>query len=331
MSLYSYERLRLYRKNSSIRKMMQDVMIDPAHLILPLFISDKEKKEDIMQMPYVSRLGGRYLEDHIQKCIEVGIVGFALFPVIEEHLKSEQCEEAWNDNSLMARSLRILKNRFPQALFIADIALDPFHIQGHDGLLTADGCIDNDKTVQALVQQALCYTAAGADIIAPSDMMDGRIRAISKALEESAGSQRPLILSYCTKFASCLYGPFRHAVDSARFLKGANKKTYQMDYASSFQIPREYQSDIDEGADILMVKPATLYLDVIQQLSAKKTHPIWAYHVSGECSLIWNGAQNGILNFEDALIESLFAMKRAGSQCIITYFATQAAERLKKG
>jgi len=322
--LSSFSRLRRYRQNSTIRTLVSDCSLARKDLILPVFIQEEEGMESILNMPYAQRLGPQALLVHAQKYWECGIQAIALFPMITSEKKSLCAQEAWNPDGLIPQSIRALKKHCPDLCIIADIALDPFHLTGQDGLCSENGDLDNDRTLIALSQQALCYAQAGADIVAPSDMMDGRIGAIRQTLE-AAGFFNTLILSYCVKFASHLYGPFRHGVDSARFLGKSHKKTYQMDYASAFQISKEAESDEREGADFLMVKPGLHYLDVIQTLAHRNTLPVWSYHVSGECSMLWYGAQQGLYSFDDMLLETLFAQRRAGASKILTYFAYEAS------
>jgi porphobilinogen synthase len=320
----SFSRLRRYRQNATIRALVQDSFLSPQDFILPVFIQAQEGRTDILQMPYAQRLGPKALLRHIEKCCEQGILAIALFPLIEEDKKTLCAKEAWNPEGLIPTAIQILKTKFPELCIIADIALDPFHLAGQDGICSETGTVLNDPTLDALCKQALCYAQAGADILAPSDMMDGRVLRIRDALE-SEGLIQTLILSYCIKFASHLYGPFRHAVDSSRFLCKADKKTYQMDYRCAFQIFKEAAADANEGADFLMVKPGLHYLDAIQTLSKNASSlPVWAYHVSGECSMLWYGAQQGLFDFEPMLLETLWAIRRAGASKILTYFAYEA-------
>jgi len=325
---FSFQRLRRYRQNSTIRQLVSDISLEAKDLILPVFIKAEEGVDPILQMPYAQRLGPLALVAHAKKCLDNGILSLALFPLIAEEKKTLCASEAWNPDGLISQSIRLLKTHFPELCIIADIALDPFHLAGQDGICAENGDLDNDLTLIALSKQALCYAQAGADIVAPSDMMDGRIGAIRQTLDDHR-LFKTLILSYCVKFASYLYGPFRHAVDSSRFLGKADKKTYQMDYKSSFQITKEAQADENEGADFLMVKPGLHYLDVIQTLAQRKNLPVWSYHVSGECSMLWYGAKQGLFNFEDMLLETLWAQRRAGAAKILTYFAYETSSLLR--
>jgi porphobilinogen synthase len=325
----AFNRFRRYRSNASLRDLLQDIHLRSQDLIAPVFIHDKPNDEIIDAMPFCSRYSLSGLLIHCEKLIKAGITTIALFPVIDEVKKTLDCKAAYDENGLISKTIKILKKNFPLLIIIADIALDPFHPQGQDGLLTETGIIDNDRTLLLLAEQALCYAHAGADIVAPSDMMDGRVKLIRQALDQR-GLTETLILSYSVKFASHLYKPFRHAVDSARFLGSNDKKTYQMDYRSKFQVPLEALSDEDEKADFLLVKPGLHYLDIIHTLSEICQRPIWSYHVSGECAMLFYAAQNHVALLDDLLLEALFAQKRAGAHKIISYFALEGALLLKK-
>lgn len=323
------QRSHRYRRNASLRQLFTDVTLRPSDLIAPIFLHEKEGKEALSCLPGAYRWGLDCAGEYVAEMIGLGIGVFILFPVVPESKKSLCCSYAFDEYSLIPKALRQLKRDFPQAVLIADVALDPFHIKGHDGLLDAQGQLDNDASCGALAQQSLCYALAGADIIAPSDMMDGRIGIIRRALEQR-GLWHTLLLSYTAKYASCLYGPFRQAVDSARYLGGADKKSYQMDPASAFQIQLEAKQDIAEQADILMVKPGLPYLDVVADISRNTPLPVWSYHVSGECAMIAQGVQAGLFSLEDILFEQLIALKRAGAQKIVTYYASEAAHLLSR-
>lgn len=324
----SFKRFHRYRSSAAIRELFQDISLKPSDFIAPIFLQEVAGKQAI------GALEGHYRFDipsalkYIESLLMLGITGFILFPVVPHEKKSLCCSYAFDDNSLIPQALQIFKKEFPHAVFIADIALDPFHIKGHDGIVGANGKLDNEASCHALAQQALCYAIAGADIVAPSDMMDGRVLAIRTALEQR-GLTQTLILSYTAKYASCLYGPFRHAVDSARYLGSADKKTYQMDPASRFQAFLEASQDAAEHADLLMVKPAVPYLDIISEISKSCPLPIWSYHVSGECAMIDLGVKAGLFTLENILFEQLIAQKRAGVQKIITYYAAEAAKLFK--
>lgn len=319
------QRFHRYRSKAALRSLFADTHLQPQDFIAPLFLQEEPGKTAIPSLPGHYRLGPDCVELAIKSLLDAGISTMILFPIVPAEKKTSCCRYAFDDNNLIARSLRVFRQKFPKAVFIADLALDPFHPQGHDGLLNHAGHIDNDRTCDILANQALCYALAGADIVAPSDMMDGRVSVIRQALEKR-GLHHTLILSYSAKYASCLYGPFRDAVDSARYLAGADKKTYQIDPASLFQAQLEVQQDSAESADILMIKPGLTYLDIIARTAANSTIPIWSYHVSGECAMIHAGIKAGLFNLEDILFEQLIAQKRAGAQKIVTYFATQAAE-----
>ncbi len=325
----TFHRLRPYRQSNQIRALFQDIHLLPADFIAPLFIHAEKESITISSMPFTKRYCFNDLINEVQTLLNLGIIAIALFPVIHESLKTPDCSIAYSDDGLVPSTIRELKKIFPHLIIIADIALDPYHPEGQDGLTYVDPMnhqtiIDNDSTLEILVKQACCFAKAGADILAPSDMMDGRIQYIKKALLDHKYIQT-LVLSYSVKFASNLYGPFRDAVDSKRFLAKADKKTYQMDFKSSFQINLESITDINEGADILMVKPGLHYLDVIYQVHQMNQIPVWSYHVSGECSMLYAASQQGLVDFNATLLETLFAQKRAGAQKIFTYFAKEAA------
>jgi porphobilinogen synthase len=307
---------------------MQDVSLLPEDLIAPIFVHDKKNNESIPDMPFTQRYGFTGLLKHCEELVAAQIQAVALFPVINEDLKTQDCKAAYDEQGLIARAIKTIKKNFPNLVIIADVALDAFNPQGQDGLLNEQGEIDNDRTLPLLAEQALCYAHAGADIVAPSDMMDGRVQFIRQALEQR-GLIQTLILSYAVKFSSHLYGPFRSAIDSARFLGTADKKTYQMDYRSRFQTFLEIQNDQQEQADILLIKPGLHYLDIIHQVSQNSLLPVWSYHVSGECAMLYHAAQNGVGLFDDLLLEALFAQKRAGARKIITYFALKGADLIK--
>ena len=328
-----FHRFRPYRQSPQIRKLFQDIHLLPSDLIAPLFIHEENYSSPISSMPYTKRYCLNDLIIEIELLRSLGIIAIALFPVINQSLKTDDCRIAYSDEGLIQKTIRHLKGIFPDLIIIADIALDPYHPQGQDGLTYLDPIkneilIDNDATLKILAKQACSLAKAGADIIAPSDMMDGRIQYIKEALLNENYIQT-LLLSYSVKFASHLYGPFRDAVDSKRFLAKADKKTYQMDFKSSFQINLESITDISEGADILMIKPGLHYLDVIHQVYQSTNIPVWSYHVSGECSMLYAAAEQGLLDFNQGLMETLFAQKRAGAQKIFTYFAKEAATILR--
>ncbi len=322
-------RLRRNRKNHAIRELVRETRLAPGDLIYPLFLHEKEVDEDIASMPGCKRWSVEGLLAEVGEAIKVGVSSFVLFPAIEEGLKTPGGEECHNPEGLVPRAIRAIKAAYPTSVVITDVALDPYNSDGHDGLVRKDERgeihILNDETVEVLCRQALCHAAAGADIVAPSDMMDGRVAAIRDALDAEE-FERVSILSYAAKYASAYYGPFRGALESAP--KSGDKKSYQMDPANSREALREAELDIEEGADILMVKPAGPYQDVIRLLRDAVTLPIAAYQVSGEYLMIKAAAADGWVNEEAVMLESLLGIKRAGADMILTYFAKDAAKRL---
>jgi porphobilinogen synthase len=286
------------------------------------------RKEAVESMPGVERLSIDLLLAEAKELVELGIPAIALFPVTPQVLKSEMAEEAYNPDGLAQKAVRALKDEFPELGVITDVALDPFTIHGQDGIIDESGYVMNDITTEILVKQALSHAEAGADIVAPSDMMDGRVAAIREALEE-AGYHNVSILAYSAKYASSYYGPFRDAVGSAGNLKGADKKTYQMDPANAEEALREIALDLDEGADMVMVKPGMPYLDIVRAVKETYQVPTFAYQVSGEYAMHQAAIQNGWLVEEPIILESLLAFKRAGADGILTYYAKKAAQILK--
>lgn len=319
-------RPRRNRQSPVIRGLVRETSLSAEHLILPLFIQEGEIDEPISSMPGCIRWSLKGMLEEVGKCMAVGVKAFVFFPKIEESLKTQRAEESWNDAGLVPRAIKALKAKFPDACVLTDVALDPYNSDGHDGLVAADGRILNDETVEALCKQALCQARAGADIVSPSDMMDGRVGALRAALD-GAGFQDVSILSYTAKYASAYYGPFRGALDSAP--KAGDKKTYQMDPANAREAEREAEIDIAEGADMLMVKPAGPYLDIICRLKQRSNLPIAAYQVSGEYLMIKSAAADGWVNEKAVVLESLMGIRRAGADMILTYFARQVAEWLK--
>jgi porphobilinogen synthase len=293
-----------------------------------LFLQEGEDDAPIASMPGCLRWSLAGLVKEAAEAYALGVPAVVLFPKVPEDLKTSTAEEAWNPEGLIPRAVRALKASCPGLAVLTDIALDPYNSDGHDGLVAADGHIMNDETVEALCRQALCHAHAGADIVAPSDMMDGRVAALRRALD-AAGFSEVGILSYAAKYASAYYGPFRGALDSAP--KAGDKKTYQMDPANAREAVREAQLDEAEGADMLMVKPAGAYLDIIAALRARTMLPLAAYQVSGEYLMIKSAAQAGWIHEEQMVMESLIAIKRAGADMILTYFAKQVAARLGAG
>lgn len=314
-------RPRRNRKSPAVRGLVRETTLSAEDLILPLFLHEDEEDVAIASMPGCTRwsLGGLLRE--VGEAWSLGIRAVVLFPKIAEELKTSDAREAYNDDGLIPRAVRALKQAFPGLCVITDVALDPYNADGHDGLVV-DGEIVNDETVGVLCEQALCHARAGADVVSPSDMMDGRVGAIRTALD-LAGFEQVSILSYAVKFASAYYGPFRGALDSAP--KAGDKKTYQMDPANAREALRELTLDEAEGADILMVKPAGPYLDVIARARAATDLPLAAYQVSGEYLMIKSAAAAGWLDEEKVVWESLLGIKRAGADMILTYFAKQVA------
>jgi len=307
--------------------MVAENRLSSADLILPAFVCPGRGHDELVpSMPGVERHSADRLLYLVEQALELGVPAMALFPVTPLDCKSEGGDEAWNPENLVCRTIRMIKRRFPEIGLIADVALDPYTTHGQDGLVR-DGVVLNDESLEALCRQAVCQAEAGCDVVAPSDMMDGRISAIRHALD-AAGHQDTLILSYAAKFASSFYGPFRSAVGSASALGAADKRTYQMDPANGSEAIREASLDIAESADLLMVKPGLPYLDVIRVLKDAFHLPTMAYQVSGEYAMIKAAGQNGWLDGEAAMLESLICFKRAGADAILTYAALEVAGRL---
>lgn len=322
-------RMRRMRKDAFSRAMMRENVVTPADLIYPVFIVEGEKKrEAVPSMPGVERLSVDLLMPVAEECVSLGIPVLALFPVIDPQLKTPDGIEATNPNGLVPRAVRELKQRFPELGVLTDVALDPYTSHGQDGVLNADSYVLNDETTNILVQQALTQAAAGVDIVAPSDMMDGRIGAIRSALEQH-GHIYTRIMAYSAKYASAFYGPFRDAVGSAANLGKGNKATYQMDPANSDEALREVALDLAEGADMVMVKPGMPYLDIVRLVKQEFKVPTFAYQVSGEYAMIKAATQNGWLDHDKTMMESMLCFKRAGADGVLTYFAREIA-RLNK-
>ena len=323
---YPKTRLRRLRKTSWMRALVAENNISHNDLILPIFVRDgRNKIETIKSMPGIKRYTVDKLSKILKEVKKYKIPMVALFPYTPNGKKDNFGSEALNPNNLICKSIKLIKKKFPEIGVMCDVALDPYTSHGHDGIMIR-GKIENDKTNEILVKQALLQARMGCDVIAPSDMMDGRIGKIRKALDKN-NFQDVMILSYAAKYASSFYGPFRDAVGSKGSLKG-DKKTYQMDYRNSFDIFREVGFDIKEGADMILVKPGLMYLDIINKLKDKFQIPILAYQVSGEYSLIKNGIDKKLLK-EESIVESLVAFKRAGACAIITYFALDVAKKIK--
>ena len=322
-------RLRRNRQTGWGRRLVAENRIATADLILPIIIVDgKDRRETIETMPGVERLSIELAAEVAAEAAELGIPALALFPAIAPELKSADGAEALKVDNLLGRALTRIKRDVPGIGLIADVALDPYTTHGHDGLLV-DGEILNDETVEVLCRQALAEAEAGVDIVAPSDMMDGRVGAIRQALDK-AGHQNVQILSYAAKYASTFYGPFRDALSTRGLLKG-DKRTYQMDVANSDEALREIELDLAEGADMVMVKPGLPYLDIVHRIKTRFGVPTFAYHVSGEYAMLRFAAQAGALDYETALLETLLCFRRAGADAVLTYGAIEAARRIKAG
>ena len=323
-------RLRRLRRDPFIRRLVRETRLSADDLIQPVFIMEGRGREAVASMPGVERLSLDELLKEAETLVELGVPALVLFPVTPPVAKSDDANEAYNPNGLVQRAIRALKREFPDLGVITDVALDPFTSHGQDGLVDEDGYVMNDATVQILVRQALSHTEAGADIVAPSDMMDGRIGAIREALE-TGRYVHTRILAYSAKYASSFYGPFRDAVGSAATLKGGNKYSYQMDPANSDEALREVAMDLEEGADIVMIKPGMPYLDIVRRVKEQFAVPTFVYQVSGEYAMLLAAAQNGWLNEEAVIMESLLAIKRAGADAILSYFARRVAGWMKHG
>jgi porphobilinogen synthase len=318
-------RMRRMRRDDFSRRLMRENRLVADDLIYPVFVLDGERREEpVESLPGVSRKSVDRLFADAEQCMRLGVPALALFPVIGAALKSPDAVQAWHPQGLVPRTVRALKNRFPELGIITDVALDPYTSHGQDGLIDESGYVQNDETVGALVRQALCHAEAGADMVAPSDMMDGRIGSIRQALD-AAGYQRTRILAYAAKYASSFYGPFRDAVGSSGNLGGGNKYTYQMDPANSDEALWEVHLDLEEGADMVMVKPGMPYLDIVRRVKDSFGAPTAVYQVSGEYAMLKAAAQNGWLDERACVLETLTAFKRAGADAILTYFALAAA------
>lgn len=322
-------RMRRMRRDDFSRRLMREHTLTPNDFIYPVFVLEgQNKREAVCSMPGVERLSLDLLMPVAEDCLKLGIPALALFPVIDAGLKTLGAEEAFNPEGLVPRTVAALKNRFPELGIITDIALDPYTSHGQDGLLDDSGYVMNDETVAVLARQAVTHAQAGADVVAPSDMMDGRIAALRAALEE-AGHIHTRILAYAAKYASSFYGPFRDAVGSAANLGKGNKTTYQMDPANSDEALWEVGMDLQEGADMIMVKPGLPYLDVIRRVKDAYGAPTYAYQVSGEYAMLKAAVQNGWLDERACVLEALVAFKRAGADGVLTYFARDAARWLR--
>ncbi|GAB3545832.1 porphobilinogen synthase [Noviherbaspirillum agri] len=319
------------RKDAFSRAMVREHVLTPADLIYPVFILDgKNQREKVASMPGVERLSIDLLLPVAEECVALGIPVMALFPVINASLKTPDGIEAINPDGLVPRAVRELKQRFPELGILTDVALDPYTSHGQDGVIDAEGYVLNDETSAILVKQALAQAEAGVDIVAPSDMMDGRVGAIRTALE-SRKFIHTRIMAYSAKYASAFYGPFRDAVGSAANLGKGNKATYQMDPANSDEALREVALDLAEGADMVMVKPGMPYLDIVRRVKDEFKVPTFAYQVSGEYAMIKAAAQQGWLDHDKTMMEAMLSFKRAGADGVLTYFARDIARRLKLG
>ena len=322
-------RPRRMRRDDWSRRLMQENHLSASDLIYPVFLLEgKGQSQAVASMPGINRVSLDLLLPVAQECVDLGIPVLALFPVIDASLKTPNGKEAFNPNGLIPNAVRELKKQFPNLGIMTDVALDPYTSHGQDGILDEQGRILNDETTLILVQQAVAQAEAGVDIVAPSDMMDGRIGKIRDALEQK-NLIHTRIMAYSAKYASAFYGPFRDAVGSAKNLGKADKKTYQMDFANTDEALREVALDINEGADMVMVKPGMPYLDVIRRVKEEFSFPTYAYQVSGEYAMLKAAAQNGWLDHDAVMMESLIAFKRAGANGVLSYFALEAARLIK--
>jgi len=326
---FPYTRMRRMRKNDFSRRLMREHRLTADDLIYPMFIIEGKKvREAVPSMPNIERVSIDVLLEEAKEIVALGIPMIALFPVISGDKKSLDAKEAYNPNGLVQRAVKALKDAFPELGVLTDVALDPYTTHGQDGIIDEEGYVLNDITVETLVKQALSHAKAGADAVAPSDMMDGRIGEIRDELE-AEGFINTLIMAYAAKYASAYYGPFRDAIGSSGNLGKGNKFTYQIDPANSNEAIREVMLDIDEGADMVMVKPGLPYLDIVRRVKTELEVPTFAYQVSGEYAMHMAAFQNGWLDKDSVILESLVAFKRAGADGILTYFAKDAARLLK--
>jgi porphobilinogen synthase len=317
------------RKDEFSRRLMREHHLTTGDLIYPVFVMEGYQKEEaIPSMPGIKRQSTDLIIETAKECFKLGIPAIALFPVIDAKLKTEDAKEAYNSEGLIPRLVALLKQHVPELGVITDVALDPYTSHGQDGLIDASGYVLNDETVEVLIKQALSHAKAGADIVAPSDMMDGRIGKIREAFEKE-GFVHTKILSYSAKYASSFYGPFRDAVGSAKNLGKSDKNSYQMDPANTNEALIEVELDINEGADMVMVKPGMPYLDIVYRVKTTFSVPTYAYQVSGEYAMLKAASQNGWLDEKSAVLESLLAFKRAGANAILTYYAMQVAKWIK--
>lgn len=327
--MFPHTRLRRLRRTSALRNLVSENRLHVSDLIFPMFVLPGEgQRQAIDSMPGIERLSIDFLVQEVAQCLSLGIRSYAIFPVTPQEHKTMSAGEAFNPNGIAQQATRALKEQFgDDIIVITDVALDPFTIHGQDGIIDEDGYVLNDQTTEVLIRQALSHAQSGADIVAPSDMMDGRIGAIRMALE-TEGWENTCIMAYAAKYASSYYGPFRDAVGSASNIKGGDKKSYQMDPANSDEALHEIALDLEEGADMVMVKPGMPYLDIVQRCKSELKVPTFAYQVSGEYAMHQAAFEKGYLNREQVIPESLLAFKRAGADGILTYFAKQAAQLL---
>jgi porphobilinogen synthase len=322
--------MRRLRRDDFSRRMVREHRLSADDFIYPVFVIDgQDRSEPVLSMPGVERRTVDALLRQAERCVELGVPAIALFPVVDNKLRTADAREAFNPDGLAPRSIRALKSRFPQLGVITDIALDPYTSHGQDGLIDDGGYVLNDETIEALVKQALTHAEAGVDIVAPSDMMDGRVGALRRALDES-GHIYTRILAYAAKYASSFYGPFRDAVGSAANLDRGDKYTYQIDPANSDEALWEVGMDLEEGADMVMVKPGMPYLDIVRRVKDEFGAPTFVYQVSGEYAMLQAAGVNGWIDRRKCVLESLLAFKRAGADGILTYFALEAAAWLKE-
>ena len=322
-------RMRRIRKNDQLRQMVSETQLGAQHLIYPVFLLDgKQQRQDIPSMPNVQRLSADLLLKKAENLLELGVSKLALFPVTPQSDKSLTAEAAWREDGLVQSTCRLLKKELPEMVLITDGALDPYTTHGQDGIIDETGYVLNDETIECLIKQALSHAAAGADVVAPSDMMDGRIGAIRQALEQN-GFIYTNIMAYSAKYASSFYGPFRDAVGSATNLKGGNKYNYQMDIGNRAEALHEIALDIQEGADMVIVKPGMPYLDIVREVKNTFGVPTFVYQVSGEYAMLSAAIQNGWLS-DSVILESLMSCRRAGADGIWTYFADVAAQKIKE-
>jgi porphobilinogen synthase len=328
-NLYPATRMRRMRRDPFSRALMRENTVTASDLIYPVFILDgANQRQQVGSMPGVERVSVDLLLPMAEECVKLGIPVMALFPVIDASLKTPDGIEATNPDGLVPRAVRALKDRFPELGILTDVALDPFTSHGQDGLIDANGYVVNDETIEMLIRQSLCQAEAGVDVVAPSDMMDGRIGAIRAALE-SKKLIHTRIMAYSAKYASAFYGPFRDAVGSSANLGKSDKNTYQMDPANSDEALREVALDLAEGADMVMVKPGMPYLDIVRRVKDEFKVPTFAYQVSGEYAMIKAAAQNGWLDHDKVMMEAMMAFKRAGADGVLSYFALDIARLLK--